>query len=129
MSQFIQRIMPSRRTTGVAVAAFPLLLPKVTLVTLSPTARLWISAALIVLSIAAVGSYVTAVNTMLFTGRSVEQHRQTLRGLELERSQLQDLAARQHAPSWLEKASSAQGMVAADDIRYLRENDSLARMR
>ena len=109
--------------------SMPRAFPRVFAFTLAPRIRFWVSALLIVVGVVAVVSYIFAVNAMLFSGAAIEDHRQALRMLAEERSRLQDVAARQLAPSWLEEASRVQGMVAADGIRYLRENDSWAQAR
>jgi len=130
MSQLIHSAaIASRRSAEAVAAAMPLAFPRVPVFTLAPAKRFWVSILFLIIGAAAVVSYVVAVNAMLFSGAAVEGHRPALRALAEERSRLQDLAVRQHAPLWLEEASRAQGMIAADGIRYLREDDSLARAR
>ena len=130
MRTFIHSRAPvSRRSTEAVAAAIPLAFPRVPALSLAPATRFWVSLVGIAIGTLAVLSYVIAVNTMLFSGAAVEEHRNAIRRLAEERSRLEDLAARQLAPSWLEEASRAQGMVAADGIRYLRGNSSLAQAR
>lgn len=130
MSQLIHSAaIASRRSAEAVAAAMPLAFPRVPAFTFAPAKRFWVSILFLAIGVAAVVSYVVAVNAMLFSGAAVEGHRQALRTLVEERSRLQGLAARQHAPLWLEEASRTQGMVAADGVRYLRGNDSLAQVR
>lgn len=130
MSRFIRSTaIVSRRSAEAVAAAFPLAFPRVPAFTFAPAKRFRFSIVCIGVSAAAILAYIIAVNAMIFSSAAVAEHRSALRWLVEERSRLRDLAARQHAPATLEAASFAQGMVAADGIRYLRESDSLAKAR
>lgn len=130
MSQLVHSAaIASRRSAEAVAAAMPLAFPRVPVFALAPAKRFWASIVLIAIGAIAVVSYIIVVNAMLFSGTAVEEHRRALRSLVEERSRLRDIAARHHAPAWLEEVSRVQGMVAADGIRYLREGGPVAQAR
>lgn len=81
---------------------------------------------LAVVGIAAVVTYVGAVNAILLDGEQVRKGTALLDTLKQEREKLADEAARQQSPLWLGEQAQREGMVAANDIRHLVPEQPIA---
>ena len=78
------------------------------------------------LALAAVVTYVAAVNMMLRDGETIRRDRERILSLERERASLLERVAERSSPLWLERRSQEAGMVHISGLRYLSSDPSFA---
>ena len=78
------------------------------------------------LALAAVVTYVAAVNMMLRDGETIRRDRERILSLERERASLLERVAERSSPSWLERRSQEAGIVHISGLRYLSSDPSFA---